>query len=186
MEQIVPHRSTPRRHGGNHPFVWVSVCNDFSLLLPSDLHAACKSVCVCVCVVVCYCWTLTNEPSFHMSWRQKWTVLSPLMASSDWVFTSFWFSQWSRLNQKEVNSTVLHRRTAETQTQLKSMYLGLSWPRPLPANKAFAKFIYLNHMTDMDADDWLSQRDKAGNFNISFDMNKSDRNSKLNMSDLPE
>lgn len=53
MERIVPHRS-PRRHrrgGGNHPFVWVSVCNDFSLLLPSDLHVLYK----CVCVLVCYC-----------------------------------------------------------------------------------------------------------------------------------
>lgn len=60
MERIVPHRSTRRRRGGgNHPFVWVSVCNDFSLLLPSDLHVLYK----CVCEVVCYCWALAGEPS---------------------------------------------------------------------------------------------------------------------------
>ncbi len=51
MERIVPHRSTQRRRGGNHPFVWVSVCNDFSLLLPSDLHVVCKRVCVVVYIV---------------------------------------------------------------------------------------------------------------------------------------
>lgn len=60
MERIVPHRSTRRRRGGgNHPFVWVTVCNDFSLLLPSDLHVLYK----CVCEVVCYCWALAGEPS---------------------------------------------------------------------------------------------------------------------------
>lgn len=134
IERIVPHRSTRGRGGGNHPFVWVSVCNDFSFLLPPDLHVAylCVFMQVCVCVVVYYCWALANEPSFHMSGRQKRAVLSPLVASSDsecsllcvseasqplhvceHVFFFFFFPSTLIYLVPEPDSSVFHRQPRE-------------------------------------------------------------------------
>lgn len=83
MERIVPHRSTRRRRGGNHPFVWVSVCNDFSLLLPYDLHVVYKCVRSGVLLLSISQWTVFS----HVTEAETNSAIT-----SAWVFPSFWFN----------------------------------------------------------------------------------------------
>jgi len=94
MEQIVPHRSTQRRLGGNHPFVWVSVCNDFSPLLPSDLDVVHKSVCVCVCESMCSILSQSISQRTVFS-HVRGAEINGVITSDGSLWTSahfFWFS----------------------------------------------------------------------------------------------
>lgn len=100
MAWIFPHQSTQLPLDGNHPFPWVSVCNDFSPLVPSDLP---RTTSVAVCSLArCI---MASEAFSGASGRQKRVMLSPLMASSERVLTSL----RCRLSVLPENFTLIHR-----------------------------------------------------------------------------